>query len=116
MGKGVCDMPNEWPVNLARRLEAHFVGSVQKLDVPRERVAQLTMPTLVVHGDRDRNAPYGAGRDWAYMLPNARLVTVEGAAHQSFAERPDVVRPAVAAFLSGKWPAGAEKGTADPRK
>jgi pimeloyl-ACP methyl ester carboxylesterase len=116
MGKGVCDMPNEWPVNLAKHLEAHFVGSVQKLDVPRERVAQLTTPTLVVHGDRDRNAPYGAGRDWAYMLPNARLVTVEGAAHQAFAERPDVVRPAIAAFLSGNWPAGAEKVTADPRK
>ena len=41
MGPGLCDLPNEWPVNLARHMERHFGGSVQKLDVPRERVAKL---------------------------------------------------------------------------
>lgn len=116
LGTGVCEWPNEWPVNLARHMERHFVGSVQKLDVSRERVAQLRIPVLTIHGTRDRNAPYGAGREWVYLLPNARLVTVQDAAHQAFAERPEVVRPALDGFLRGGWPAGAEKVTSDPRK
>ncbi len=116
MGPGLCDLSNEWPVNLARHMERHFGGSVQKLDVPRERAAQLQQPVLTIHGTKDRNAPYGAGRDWAYLLPNGRLLTVQDAAHQAFAERPHAIRPAVAEFLRGRWPAAAEKVTADPRK
>ena len=116
LGSGPCEMPNEWPVNLARHLERHFVGSVQKLDVPRERFARLQIPVLTVHGTSDRNAPYGAGREWAHLLPDARLVVLQGAAHQAFAERPEVVRAAVDEFLQGKWPATAEQVTTDPRK
>ena len=116
LGPGVCESPNEWPVNLARHMERHFVGSVQKLDVPRERVARLQNPVLTIHGTIDRNAPYGAGREWAYLLPDARLVTLPGAAHQAFAERPEVVRPAIDEFLRGGWPAAAEKVTGDPRR
>jgi proline iminopeptidase len=115
LGPGPCDLPNEWPANLARHLEQHFGGSIRQLDVPRERVGGLQTPVLTIHGTRDRNAPYGGGREWVYLLPNARLLTLDGAAHQSFAERPREVRSAVEAFLRGEWPAGAEKVTGDPR-
>ena len=83
--------------------------------MPRERVARLQKPVLTIHGTSDRNAPYGAGREWAYLLPDARLVVLQGAAHQAFAERPEDVRPAIDEFLQGEWPASAEKVTADPR-
>ena len=116
VGKGACDLPNEWPTNLARHMERHFGGSVQKLDVPRERLAQLQKPVLTIHGTGDRNAPYGAGREWSLLLPDGRLLTLQGAAHQAFAERADIVRPAIAGFLRGEWPAAAAKVTADPRK
>jgi proline iminopeptidase len=116
LGPGVCDLPNEWPTNLARHLERHFGGSIMKLDVPRERITRLQTPVLTIHGTSDRNAPYGAGREWVFLLPNARLIPLQGAAHQSFAERPDVVRPAVVEFLRGDWPAAAEKVTEDPRR
>jgi pimeloyl-ACP methyl ester carboxylesterase len=42
-------------------------------------------------------------------LPNARLVTVEGGAHQSWADDPVTVFAAVRAFLRGDWPLGSEK-------
>ena len=115
MGPGVCDQQNEWPTQLAQHMQRHFGGSVMKLDVPRERVAKLQQPVLTIHGTKDRNAPYAAGRDWVYLLPNARLLTIHGAAHQAFAERADLVRPAIDGFLRGDWPAGAEKVTEDPR-
>jgi proline iminopeptidase len=108
LGRGVCDMPNEWPINLARHFQYHFT-SVQKLEVSRADVARVSIPVLTIHGTKDRNAPYGAGREWALMLPNARLLTVKGAAHQVFAEFPEIVFPALRTFLKGKWPEGSEK-------
>jgi pimeloyl-ACP methyl ester carboxylesterase len=108
LGRGVCDMPNEWPVNLTRHFQYNF-ASVQQLNVSQADVAKVSIPVLTIHGTRDRNAPYGAGREWALMLPNARLLTIEGAAHQSFAEFPEIVFPAIRTFLSGSWPAKAEK-------
>jgi pimeloyl-ACP methyl ester carboxylesterase len=107
LGPGVCSMENEWPVNLARHLEAHFLGSVQKLDVPVSDVKKVKQPVLTIHGTKDRNAPYGAGVEWAKTLPNARLLTVEGAAHQVWADEPGIVAW-IDEFLKGKWPDGAK--------
>ncbi len=103
-----CGMPNEWPASLSRHFEYHF-GAVQKLDVPREAVARVRVPVLTIHGTWDRNAPYASGREWAMTLPNARLLTVEGAAHQVTADAPEIVLPAIDGFVNGEWPAGAEQ-------
>jgi proline iminopeptidase len=106
-----CDMPNEWPVNLERHFQYHF-GGVQRLKLPREKLAGVQVPVLTIHGTHDRNAPYAAGREWALTLPNARLLTIEGAAHQVTADAPEIVLPAIDEFLSGKWPSGVERVTA----
>ena len=108
LGTGWCDMPNEWPLNFRRHLEYHFT-SVQKLDNSWEKVSATVMqPVLTVHGTKDRNAPYGAGREWAQKLPNARLLTIPGSGHLPFAEYPEIVMPALRDFLSGGWPERAE--------
>lgn len=106
----LCDMPNEWPVNLRRHFDHHFAG-VQQLDVPKEAVARLEVPVLTIHGTWDRNAPYAAGREWALTLPNARLITVDRAAHQVVTDAPHVVLPAIDEFVSGRWPSRAERIT-----
>ena len=110
----ICEMENEWPVNLARHFQTHF-QSVQHLEIPREEIGLVTAPVLTIHGTSDRNAPYGSGRDWAYLLPDARLLTMKGAAHQAFAEAPEIVLPAIETFIEGGWPAGSEEVTTDPR-
>ena len=98
------------PANLARHFEHHF-GAVQRLDVPREAVMKVRVPVLTIHGTWDRNAPYAAGREWALTLPNARLLTIEGAAHQLTPDAPDIVLPAIDDFVDGRWPDGAERVT-----
>lgn len=115
VGKGYCEFPNEWPVNFQKHLKSHF-GSVQKLDITKEQVAKVTNLTLTIHGTKDRNAPYGSGREWAFTLPNARLITIEGAAHLPWIEAPDLVLGSIDAFLKGQWPAGAERVTAIDNK
>ena len=75
-----------------------------------ERTRALKQRVLTIHGTRDRNAPYGSGREWAgSLLSNARLVKIEGGAHQCFAEYPDRVFPAIETFLAGGWPKNAEQ-------
>lgn len=108
LGEGPCTMPNEWPVNLNRHLR-FALASVQRLDLPRERVAALRVPVLTIHGTRDRNAPYGGGLEWASTLADARLLSVPGAAHSPWVEAPSLVFPAIDTFLRGEWPASAER-------
>jgi proline iminopeptidase len=103
---GRCDLPNER--NFMKYWLEKILPSIQSLRIAEE-VSKVTSPVLTIHGTRDRNAPYGAGREWAMMLPDARLVTVEGAAHAPWIEGPDQVFGAIESFLSGTWPKGAEK-------
>ena len=101
-----CGLPNEHPTRLAFHLEHHFRGSAIHAVVTPAQAARVTAPVLTVHGTLDRNAPYGGGREWAGALPEARLLTIEGAAHAAFAER-DLL-PALARFLDGGWPEGTD--------
>lgn len=105
--RNVCHLPNEWPLNLWRHFGSHFV-SVQTLNIPKEEVAKVTVPVLTVHGTKDRNVAYGAGREWAQMLPNSRLVTVNGAAHFPWIDDPKLVLTAIKTFLNGKFPSVSE--------
>lgn len=105
---GVCDMPNEWWINLERHFKYHFT-SVQQTRIEESDIAKVTHPVLTIHGTKDRNAPYGSGREWAFDLPNARLLTIAGAAHLSWVEAPEIIFPAIDLFLNGKWPEAAEK-------
>jgi proline iminopeptidase len=100
LGKSQCAMPNEWPTNLTRHLFHHF-GSMSRFDLKASDVASLEAPVLTVHGTKDRNAPYGSGKEWAEALPNGKLFTAEGAAHQAWADRPEVL-VAIREFLASR--------------
>jgi pimeloyl-ACP methyl ester carboxylesterase len=101
----VCDDENEWFANQTRHLDAHF-GDLEQRDFPKERFTALPHPVLTVHGTLDRNAPYGAGLEWAATFRDGRLVTVPGGAHQVWLDDPAVLDE-IDQFLSGRWPARA---------
>ena len=42
------------------------------------------------------------------LLPNARLITIDGAAHMSWVEYPELVFPNIDLFLNGQWPEQAQ--------
>ena len=67
----------------------------------RERLKSLDVPTLVVHGEEDA-IPMDLVAEWASSMPRATLMRVPRAGHFVYAERADVVWPAVERFLSGK--------------
>lgn len=110
LNQDLCDKPNEWPIHLADHFARHFT-SVQALVLDPADFARLDQPVLTVHGNLDRNAAYGAGREWAMTFPNARLLTVEGGAHCAWADDPVLVFGAIDTFLRGTWPDTAEHVT-----
>jgi pimeloyl-ACP methyl ester carboxylesterase len=67
------------PVQLANQLGVVF----SKLDCTprwRERLPEITVPTLVVHGRRDPFFPLGNGHAIARAIPGARLLVLDEAA------------------------------------
>jgi pimeloyl-ACP methyl ester carboxylesterase len=102
-----CDLPNE--VNFLKQWNEHVLPSIQNLHLTAEEISKAKAPVLAIHGRKDRSSSYGGGRDWALRLPDARLVTVDDAAHVPWIENPDKVFGAVETFLTGAWPETAEK-------
>jgi pimeloyl-ACP methyl ester carboxylesterase len=102
-----CDLPNE--MNFPRQWNEHVMPTIQSLNLSAGEIARARAPVLAIHGRKDRSAAYGGGRDWALRLPNARLVTVDNAAHVPWIEDPERVLRAIETFLDGAWPDTAEK-------
>jgi proline iminopeptidase len=104
---GRCDLPNER--NFMKYWMGSLMPSIKALDLTGDDFAKVQTPVLTIHGTKDRSAPYGGGREWALLLPNARLVTVENAGHAPWIEAPEKVFGAIATFLAGTWPEAARR-------
>jgi pimeloyl-ACP methyl ester carboxylesterase len=63
------------------------------------RLRRIRVPTLVIHGDRDRLIPIGNGRIIARLVPGARLHVFEGAGHVYGTDRPEEHLRVVLGFL-----------------
>ncbi|GAA4436237.1 alpha/beta fold hydrolase [Actinokineospora soli] len=63
----------------------------------RERLPEIAVPTLVVHGRRDRFFPVGNGEALAREIPNARLLVLEDAATAIPAKAADEIADAMLA-------------------
>ncbi|HEX4023260.1 MAG TPA: alpha/beta hydrolase [Steroidobacteraceae bacterium] len=104
-----ADIPNE--VGAMKHWLENIEPSIRRLQLTPADFERVRIPVLTIHGRLDRNAPYGGGREWALVLPDARLETIEHAAHASWVDAPERVFSAIRTFLGGDWPATAEKVT-----
>jgi len=65
-----------------------------------DRLAEVTVPTLVVTGDHDRVVPTAESLRLAEELPNARLALIEAAGHVPHEEQPAAFLAAVRGYLA----------------
>jgi pimeloyl-ACP methyl ester carboxylesterase len=65
-----------------------------------DRVAGISAPTLVVHGDLDRVVPVGNAGLLAARLPGARLALLPGGGHLAFVEQAELFNRTVLGFLN----------------
>jgi non-heme chloroperoxidase len=67
----------------------------------RKDLARVDVPTLVIHGDRDRIVPASAsGALTARGIKGSRYVVVEGGPHAILWTHPEVVNPELVRFLA----------------
>jgi pimeloyl-ACP methyl ester carboxylesterase len=64
-----------------------------------ERLAGITVPTLIVWGANDELVPLDQGREYATKIPNARLVIIPDCGHVSPLEKPEAFLSATIPFL-----------------
>jgi proline iminopeptidase len=104
-----CDMPVpalRYYYQYTARLGPQAFG---KWDFTRS-FSEVTAPLLVIHGERD-TLGLAMNRAWAKAIPSGRLLVIPDAVRAAYAERPNVVFPAIDEFLSGRWPKGALPAT-----
>lgn len=104
-----CELANER--NFMKTWQTYLLPSIHQLRLTPDDFSRVQAPVLTIHGRKDRSAPYGGGREWALLLPNARLLTIELAGHVPWVEAPRQFLDALQTFLDGAWPAAAEKVT-----
>jgi proline iminopeptidase len=90
-----CLYWNEWPSQLTRTIP-HVIPAQWDY---RDRATRVTAPVLTIHGTDDPNAAVEGGRAWVDLLPNARLVELEGVGHAPWLEAPELFFAEVDAFL-----------------
>ncbi|MFD7060746.1 3-oxoadipate enol-lactonase [Streptomyces sp. NPDC059906] len=78
----------------------------------RERVGEISAPTLLVAGREDPATPPAHLREIADAVPGATLTEIPGASHLAPAERPEAVLTALRTHLDG----GARRGMAVRRE
>ncbi|HEX5726067.1 MAG TPA: alpha/beta hydrolase [Longimicrobiaceae bacterium] len=102
-----CAMPPE-AVRYYFRYTARVTPStLGDWDFTTRWITPDSVPLLVVHGNADPLA-LAAQQRWGLAVPNTRVLAVPGAGKGAHADRPDVVFPAIGAFLRGEWPQGAQ--------
>ena len=74
----------------------------RNVDALESVIPGIDVPTLVVWGTRDRVVFYSSAERLVKTLPNAHLVTIEGAGHLPFEECPDEFNSALLRFLGVK--------------
>jgi len=88
-------------IPLARRTEGavNDFAVLRELDVENWQLEELTVPTLLLHGDMDRNAPFRDSEGAAARIPNAKLVTFKGVGHEFSLTRPREIDAEIGRFI-----------------
>lgn len=80
------------------RFEAQIAALLSRPEI-ESLLSGIACPTLVAVGSEDRWSPPAQHEAIAALIPDARLVVIDGAGHMLPAERPDVLNVAIADWL-----------------
>lgn len=85
------------PANYMRQLQAIITWQGT-----HDRLANLKVPTLVLHGKNDQLIPCANGQILAAAIPNAELVELDDASHIFMTDQPEKSAAAILEFLADK--------------
>ncbi|TNE57106.1 MAG: alpha/beta hydrolase, partial [Alphaproteobacteria bacterium] len=82
-----------YPIGAARQMAAAMVSGPNV-----ERLQEIDVPTLVIHGRDDPLIPLAAGESVASLVPGAQLVIIDGMGHEITPDLGSIVVSHVVAF------------------
>ncbi|KJS28003.1 MAG: hypothetical protein VR75_00930 [Hyphomonadaceae bacterium BRH_c29] len=82
-------------------LMALSAGRKSNVPATRTALAQITVPTLILHGEQDNLIPVSAGEKFADAIPGARLITYPDAGHLPQEELAEQSAGDLRTFLAG---------------
>jgi 3-oxoadipate enol-lactonase len=104
----VGDDPDPAGIDLARECMAAVPASTYRATMlallgfdQRSALKNIAVPTLVLSGSKDKNAPAPMMAKMASYIPSASYVELEGAGHLVNLERPAIFNAALDRFLTG---------------
>lgn len=96
-----CEAERAWGKRIVMRSNAQhaieLMEGVEHLDV-EHHLAEIRIPTLVIHGTLDVITPLANAEKLASTIPDATLVKIEGAGHVPTITRPAAVAEAIERF------------------
>jgi pimeloyl-ACP methyl ester carboxylesterase len=98
------------PANRRAAGRANDTAQYQHLGIEAWPLEDMSVPTLILHGTEDKNAPYEAAKNAAARIPDAELVTFEGADHLMIITRHRDISDRVRPFMQAL--ARSERGAA----
>ena len=93
------ELRNQWPPkpeSYLAQLQGIFAWEAYS------RLDQISVPTLVIHGESDRLIPFGNGELIAERIPGARLVRLRHAGHMYTTDQGEEAQAAILEFLAAQ--------------
>jgi pimeloyl-ACP methyl ester carboxylesterase len=104
----VRQLPDTWFESFAASALREMTA-VNELGSNLDRFADIRMPTLLLLGTESTGTVVSATRRLAELLPDARVATLEGQAHNAVLGAPQMLASHVKAFLDSTWPPGPQE-------
>lgn len=98
-----CDEIKHWGQQILNRASQEAALQLYKMSKTitlSNELGNITLPTLIIHGDADIVAPIESAYWLAEMIPNTTLKIIAGAGHVPIMTRPDEVAREIQSFFS----------------
>jgi pimeloyl-ACP methyl ester carboxylesterase len=101
LGEGypAAEWQEKWTRQSNENLVTVFTTLATREDL-HDRLAEIDVPALVIHGEADASIALEIGRNLADGLPDAEFVIVPGAGHAANLTHPELVNPQIERFLA----------------
>ena len=90
---------SRWAASSAANV-ARIYATLDTRDDISDRLGEIDVPALVIHGEADRAIDMTLAEELAARLPRAELVRIPGAGHAANLTHPAAVNPPLTAFLA----------------
>ena len=86
------------PISERRTGVQNDLGQVHAMD--DFKWEDISVPTLLIHGDKDNLIPLGYSQEVSRRIPNAEFVVIKGGGHECLVSHHRQVSPIINSFLA----------------